>query len=257
MISRVFKIAFLMLALCLNAASFADNPCGTACTKVIAKAEASKVSTGQRGPQGPAGAQGPQGPAGAQGPQGPAGVGGLTTAGTNINITGTGTAGDAYIVNNSARRIGETINAGTATEAVIFYVDETGQSGLAAAPADEGAALQFRTTNVITNTANLYDGQQNTTDLVNNFPGVVPAATACDAKLGGGWFLPALYQLRLLLTNAFAVPDILDFALGTTFYWSSSERTGVDARAFACGSDGGCTVVDKDQLSRVRCIRAF
>ncbi len=65
------------------------------------------------GPQGPVGATGPQGPAGVagaagvQGPQGPAGangidgVGGQSKAGTGINITGSGTAGDPYIINNT------------------------------------------------------------------------------------------------------------------------------------------------------------
>lgn len=56
------------------------------------------------GPQGPAGApgaigaQGPQGPAGANGIDG---VGGKSQAGTGINITGSGTAADPYIINNT------------------------------------------------------------------------------------------------------------------------------------------------------------
>ena len=57
------------------------------------------------GPQGATGATGPQGPVGAtgvQGPQGPAGAdgqGGVTTAGANVTISGTGTIGDPYVVN--------------------------------------------------------------------------------------------------------------------------------------------------------------
>jgi hypothetical protein len=66
------------------------------------------------GAQGPQGLTGPQGPAGndgidgidgqdgATGPQGPIGVdgqGGVTTAGTNVTITGTGISGNPYVVN--------------------------------------------------------------------------------------------------------------------------------------------------------------
>ena len=67
-------------------------------------------ATGLTGAQGPAGndgaigAQGIQGLTGATGIQGPAGndgQGGVTAAGSNVTITGTGTSGDPYVVNAS------------------------------------------------------------------------------------------------------------------------------------------------------------
>ena len=60
---------------------------------------------GETGPQGPIGMTGPAGANGmdgATGPQGPAGAdgqGGITTGGTNVNITGIGTSRDPYVVN--------------------------------------------------------------------------------------------------------------------------------------------------------------
>ncbi len=58
--------------------------------------------TGATGQQGATGNNGDVGDAGLQGPIGPAGndgQGGVTTAGTNVTITGTGTSGNPYVVN--------------------------------------------------------------------------------------------------------------------------------------------------------------
>jgi hypothetical protein len=54
---------------------------------------------GATGPQGPIGLTGPQGLQGVQGPAGPAGQGGVTTAGSNVTVTGTGIVGDPYVIN--------------------------------------------------------------------------------------------------------------------------------------------------------------
>ena len=53
---------------------------------------------GPAGPQGPIGLTGPAGPTGATGPAGAAGVGGVTTAGTNITLSGSGTVASPYVV---------------------------------------------------------------------------------------------------------------------------------------------------------------
>jgi len=63
--------------------------------------------TGPTGATGPAGANGtngidgvagPQGPIGLTGPAGAAGIGGVTTAGTNITVSGSGTVASPYVV---------------------------------------------------------------------------------------------------------------------------------------------------------------
>tara|TARA_R110002072_G_scaffold260722_4_gene419242 strand:- start:20099 stop:21736 length:1638 start_codon:yes stop_codon:yes gene_type:complete len=76
---------------------------------------------GATGPQGPIGLTGPAGPEGATGSQGPQGVagndgvGGVTTAGTNITITGDGTFATPYVINATAPNTGWNLtgNAGT------------------------------------------------------------------------------------------------------------------------------------------------
>ncbi|PWB23896.1 tail fiber domain-containing protein [Flavobacterium sp. HTF] len=74
---------------------------------------------GLKGTTGAVGAMGPQGPAG---PQGLAGLGGKTTAGTNIIVTGTGTAADSYIISSPIQTATQTpsdaITASTSTVAV-------------------------------------------------------------------------------------------------------------------------------------------
>ena len=57
--------------------------------------------TGPQGVQGPQGIQGETGPAGSQGPAGNDGQEGVTTAGANVTITGSGTIGDPYVVSAS------------------------------------------------------------------------------------------------------------------------------------------------------------
>ncbi len=64
---------------------------------------------GPAGPVGPAGPQGQTGATGAQGPVGPAGQGGVTTAGTNVTITGAGTVASPYVINASGGAGGLTL----------------------------------------------------------------------------------------------------------------------------------------------------
>ncbi|MBO9674217.1 MAG: collagen-like protein [Sphingobacteriaceae bacterium] len=84
------------------------GPAGATGAQGPAGADGARGAQGEQGPTGSiglTGAQGPQGPAGKTGAQGPqgvqgvAGVGGKTTAGTNVTITGTGTNSDPYIIN--------------------------------------------------------------------------------------------------------------------------------------------------------------
>ncbi|QOG00556.1 collagen-like protein [Flavobacterium sp. MDT1-60] len=87
--------------------------------------------TGATGPQGLQGLQGPIGLTGATGPQGIqglAGIGGKTTAGTNVTITGAGTDASPYIVNATVPQ--------QLTQAIDEFTAMAGQSSftLAAMP---------------------------------------------------------------------------------------------------------------------------
>nr|WP_315163484.1 hypothetical protein [uncultured Flavobacterium sp.] len=93
-------------------------------------------AVGAAGPQGPIGltglagtngANGIDGAVGATGPQGPAGtngVGGVTTAGTNITITGAGTVASPYIVNASSPTQNNTTLALDTTTNILTYTNE-------------------------------------------------------------------------------------------------------------------------------------
>lgn len=150
-------------------------------------------------------------------------VGGVTTAGDNISVTGAGTANDPYVVANSARRVGEQQDGG-----IIFLVDATGQAGLITATADEPAAAMWQ-----------------------------DAMDACTNKAGDGWFLPTRTQLTFLWNNRYLI-DSNDANGGFTInnYWSSTQSDAIGAwvQDFENGSQG---LGDKFNNFQVRCVRAF
>lgn len=211
-------------SICFINVAVADNPCGVVCTKAIAKSEASKVSTGR--------------------------TGGVTTAGDNINITGSGTLLDPYVVTNSAVRIGQALNGGT-----VFYVDGSGQSGLIMANDDEpgGAIYEYTTAAVLNGTGDLYDGAANSAILLALGAGQAPAAEACAAR-GAGWFLPSFLQLRRMFKSTAILQNLTNAAL-TAYYWASTENGA--GFGYTTRSDFAVNSQAKNNTLRVRCIRAF
>ena len=113
---------------------------------------------------------------------------------------------------------------------VIFYVDSSGQHGLIVGPTDIGTGVLFEAApNQLTVFASDFtDGAANTNTLVNGAgaPHGFTAAALCDAYSTAGfsdWYLPAAYELELLLRANLALAySSVDMTLGA-FYWSSTE----------------------------------
>ena len=226
------------------------------------------------GPQGPAGATGAQGPAGndgaagatgAQGPAGNDGQGGVTTAGTNVTITGAGTAGDPYVVNAASGTCGLSIGD-TYAGGIIFFLDASGCHGLVAAPADQSTGVRWYAGTYGATRATgdgLYAGEANTAIIIASQVAIGDdgsdyAAQICNdlqITVGGvtygDWYLPSKYELNLLYDQKTVVGG---FAIGS--YWSSTEGDNFNAwlQFFYGGNQGND---GKDYTLYVRAIRAF
>jgi hypothetical protein len=226
---------------------------------------------GAQGPQGPAGNDGVQGLQGIQGPtgndgaigaQGPAGQGGVTTAGTGISVTGTGTVADPYIVSESGcgLTIGQTYQGG-----IIFYLDASGCHGLISAPSDQSVGIQWYNgsyTNTTAFASCVGCGDGNTSMIVFNQGSGSYAGKLCyDLSLGGydDWYLPSKYELNLMYRNigqgnALGLGNVGGFA--NNGYWSSTEVDNGNAwgQGFPTGFQGD---VVKANGYNVRAVRAF
>ena len=242
-------------------------------------AKTSGNGAGPIGPQGPAGADGIDGAIGATGPQGPAGndgavgatgpagadgQGGVTTAGTNVTITGAGTGLDPYVVNagTCGLSIGDTYQGG-----IIFYLDASGCHGLISAPTDQSTGIQWWNgsyTDTYASGSGLFDGDGNCYRIRRS----QGACASCNAAelclfltLGGysDWYLPSKYELNLMYQNigqgnALGLGNVGGFAGN---YWSSTEYHNASAW-FQYFSSGVQDYDGKDNLTYyVRAVRAF
>ncbi len=150
---------------------------------------------------------------------------------------------------------------------VIFYLDETGESGLISSVADQGFDIEMGCPNAIDFGAKglkIGTGAQNTMDILVGCDTQGIAADLCDTYENDGyddWFLPskdeldALYQQRDIV-NETALDNEGDiFRSGQ--YWSSSfdsENT-VWYQNFDAGNQ---STVRKDAVSNyVRAIKSF
>ncbi len=225
--------------------------------------------TGDTGPAGPTGAvgatgangtNGATGPQGAVGPTGADGQGGVTTAGTNVTITGTGTVGDPYVVNATSGTcglaIGDTYQGG-----IIFYLDGSGCHGLVAKATNEPGTYQWSSTdfNTWAFASGIYVGAQNTKKSIARAAAnlsTCPAASVCDNLTSGGytdWYLPSKDELDMMYVNLYMQ------GLGgipANYYWSSTEDDSFTAweQNFLTGFRYSS---DKFNLDYVRAVRAF
>jgi hypothetical protein len=236
---------------------------------------------GIQGIQGPAGATGPQGPAGndgaqglqgiqgsigATGPAGADGQGGVTTAGSGINVTGAGTVASPYVVSTTSPcglAIGQTYQGG-----IIFYLDASGCHGLISAPTDQSTGIEWWNgtyTDTYASGSGLFDGDGNCYRIRRSQGDCIScnAAELClDLDLGGygDWYLPSKYELNLMYQNighgnALGLGNVGGFS--SYSYWSSTENSffGVWSQDFFYGWQGGGAF--KGDLLYVRAVRAF
>jgi hypothetical protein len=152
---------------------------------------------------------------------------------------------------NSKHTIGEQFGGG-----VIFYVDNSGQHGLIAAPSDQKKTKWYNGNFVTTNAtdASIGAGQENTATIVMAQGNGDYAASICDKlELNGfkDWFLPSKDELNLLREKKAIVGGF-----DGTFYWCSTEYNSHYAWAQNF-NNGFQNYGNKNSAPSVRAIRAF
>jgi len=157
---------------------------------------------------------------------------------------------------------------------IVFWVDETGQHGLAAAMVDQdgGSGIQWYNGSFTDTEAHgdgVYAGEMNTMLIIANqgsnsndyAPGVCANYTVTESGVTfGDWYLPSEEELNLMYQNRATIDATAGTNGGSGFtnteYWSSSEVDLERARIIDFAM-GGQTVRPKMNTNRVRAIRAF
>ena len=186
-------------------------------------------TTGAVGPTGPAGADGTTGAVGPTGPPGIDGQGGVTIAGTNVAITGTGTTSDPYIVNSSYTEPIYTIGFWPELGGYVFRISSDGKHGLVAEIFDQGSTDLYEAQNMISN----------------------PSNHSTDGQIFMDWRMPTKYELNEMYLQKASIGF---FAADE--YWSSTEENSQTAwhQNFDTGS------VADDPMSytgHIRSVREF
>ncbi len=141
---------------------------------------------------------------------------------------------------------------------IIFYIDGTGEHGLACAPSDQSTGIVWYSSYVTTSATGtaVGTGQTNTNAIVGTIGAGSYAAQLCnDLDLNGhtDWFFPSKDELNLLYINLHQA-GLGNF--GGTVYWSSSETGSAPAwrQNFSTGTQ---FTYDKPNTAYIRAIRAF
>jgi len=137
----------------------------------------------------------------------------------------------------------------------IFYIDQSGEHGLIAAPIDHAEVYKWGCVRNIIYADKLSDGIYNTNKISDNCS-KPNAAIACIEYNEGGfndWYLPAIDELNLLYKNRIYIPS-----LTTADYCSSTEATdGNDCWAIHFQNDGQNFHYNKGSYFHIRAIRKF
>jgi hypothetical protein len=141
---------------------------------------------------------------------------------------------------------------------MVFYVDPTGQHGLAVAPYNQSDAAEWGCygTNINGTVNTIGSGQSNTTAIVNGCSITGTAAQICNTLTLNGyddWYLPSKDELNLIYTNLY-LHGLGNFTKG--YYWSSSQYNNATswAQSFQYGYQLSS---NKSGKLGVRAVRAF
>lgn len=146
---------------------------------------------------------------------------------------------------------------------IIFYVDESGQHGLAVATVDAGEQkwlnTDFKNTTAVR--AGIYAGQYNTNRITEDQGNGNYAAMVAAGYTGGGfgdWYLPSKEELNLMYQQRTSI------GMGSTTYtyWSSTEvaaPTGSTSEtAYTQTFSGGASsALSKNYTYKIRPVRRF
>ncbi len=153
----------------------------------------------------------------------------ITAVATNLAATELLSLSSSVRFEDQAIQIGQTYQGG-----IIFYIDDTRQHGLVAAPQDQSTTgIQWYNglfENLDAGYTAVGTGASNTKKIVNTQgEGSYAARLAADLVLNGydDWFLPSKDELDLMYKNigpgaAAPLTNLGGFALNN-YYWSSSE----------------------------------
>lgn len=149
---------------------------------------------------------------------------------------------------------------------VIFYIDETGISGLVCAVEDQSTGAEWGCSGTNLTGADgtaIGTGSQNTIDIEAECETVGTAADICANLILNtydDWFLPSKDEINLLYENRVIINATAVANSGTAFatgvYWTSSESATSIAWADDFNFDGQ-TGNSKTTLNYVRAIREF
>jgi hypothetical protein len=208
---------------------------------------------------GPIGPQGLAGADGATGPAGPAGQGGVTTAGSGINVIGAGTVVSPYVVStvSCTYSIGDLVPA---LGGYIFYLDGSGCHGLVAKTQNEPSTYQWSPVYFDTwaYASGIFGGAQNTKKSIARAVAngsTCPAATQASLTDGvfNDWYLPSKDELDMMYVNLH-LQGLGGFA--NNYYWSSTE--GDFSNAWSQNFANGGQYYDYKYFNfYVRAVRAF
>ncbi len=152
---------------------------------------------------------------------------------------------------NEILKIGDKFGGG-----IIYFIDDSGEHGLIAAPTDQSNGIRWGCTSKKVNATYISNGELNTEKIVK-FCGTQNAAGIChDLVLEGfdDWYLPSLEELKPMWTNRLKIEN-----LTTDMYCSSTEHSerNNDCWGLNFSRNGKVFYYNKGSKYSVRAIRKF